>query len=415
MWRSSARLAVLRERSFRLLLGAQGISWFGDRIVTVALAFAVLELDDSPSALGLVLLCRSVPLLGCLLFGGVVADRVSRRAVMVTADVVRVASQGLTAALLIIGAAEVWSVAALAAVAGAASGFFNPAATGLLPLVVTPEQLQPANGIRATAMSAGEIAGPVLSGVLVAAFGAGWAIAVDAATYAVSAVLLARLRVTGTEARAEASFVADLREGWTTFRSYTWVWSFVLWAAMANLVWGAWRVLGPVVSDRELGGSAAWGTITGAMGIGALVGALAAIRAAPRRPLLAVAWTAFAGAVPLALLASGAATAPIAVGAILIGFGIMFGNTVWEATLQRQIPTALLSRVSAYDWFGSFAFEPIGLAIWGPIAALIGITDALWLAAALVLVSALALLAVRDVRHLEAVPSEGGTRERIAS
>ena len=140
-------------------------------MVPIALAFAVLELDGSPSAVGLVLACRMLPMVATLLIGGVVADRVSRRALMVAADLVRLVTQSLIAALLIAGSAEIWMLAVLAGATGAASGFSHPAATGLLPAIVPPEDLRAATGLRATALSAGEIAGPALAGVLIAVAG----------------------------------------------------------------------------------------------------------------------------------------------------------------------------------------------------------------------------------------------------
>src|SRR5690349_14875941 len=198
-------------------------------MVSVALAFAVLGLGGSASAVGLVLAARTLALVAALLAGGVVADRTSRRAVMVTADLSRVLTQGLLAALLVGGSPPIWVVAALSAATGAATGFFNPAATGLLPAIVAPELIQQANGLRVTAMSAGEIAGPAVAGVIVAAAGPGWAIGVDAATFAVSAALLAGLRLPSraTRVATASSFLADLRDGWDEFRSRTWLWTLV--------------------------------------------------------------------------------------------------------------------------------------------------------------------------------------------
>ena len=238
-------LGVLRTREFRLLFGGQAVSVLGDRMAIVALAFAVLEIGGSASDVGLVLAAGAFPLVATVLAGGVVADRVSRRAVMVVADLVRVASQGAMAALLIGGVAEVWMLALLAGATGAATGFFSPASTGLLPEVVLAEQLQPANALRASAVSTGEILGPVVGGVLVAAAGAGWAISIDAVTFAVSAACLAMLRVPTRLAADPSSFLADLREGWVAFRSRRWVWTFVAYFAIVNLVWGAWGALGP--------------------------------------------------------------------------------------------------------------------------------------------------------------------------
>src|SRR3954452_3513960 len=298
-------------------------------MVSIALAFAVLELGGSATEVGIVLAVRVAPMVGTLLIGGVVADRLSRRAVMVAADVSRFLTQGAIAVLLLTGTARIWMLAVLSGATGAATGFFNPASTGLVPAIVPAAQLQEANGIRATARSAGEIVGPAIAGVLIASVGAGWALAVDAATFAVSALLLARLRLPERAARAErTSFLTDLRAGWGMFRSLTWVWTFVVAAAIGNLAWGASSSLGPVIAERELGGAAAWGTVLAAMGIGALLGGLLAVRVSVRRPLVlaGVAYSLFI--VPLALLAAGVPLAVLAAGALLGGIGMMLGNSV---------------------------------------------------------------------------------------
>jgi MFS family permease len=399
-------LHVLRRRNFRLLFVGQTVSVLGDRMVSVALAFAVLGIGGSPTEVGLVLAAQVLPSAATALVGGVVADRISRRTVMVGADLVRVGSQGATAALLIAGSAEVWTLALLAGVAGAASGFFGPASLGLLPEVVSPEELQPANALRSSGASAGEIVGPLLAGLLVAAAGAGWAIAADAATFAVSAACLLGVRLElGPRGASSSSFLADLREGWAVFSSRTWVWTFVAYFAIANLFWGAWSSLGPVIADRDLGGAAAWGTILAVMGVGALLGSLLATQARPSRPLLLVAAGEGLLVLPIAFLAATSVVALIALGALLSGIGLMVSMSVWESTLQRHIPAGALSRVSSFDWFASFAFYPLGLAIWGPVSAAIGIDTALWLAFGLFIASLLALLAVPAVRRLPRVPA----------
>jgi MFS family permease len=391
---------VLRQRDFRLVFGAFAVSVLGDRMVTIALAFAVLELGGSAPEVGIVLACRTLPLVATLLIGGVVADRVSRRSVMVTADLARLVTQGTLGVLLIAGDPPIWSLAVLSGLTGMATGFFNPASTGLLPAVVAPEHLQQANGLRATAMSGGEIVGPALAGVLVASAGPGWALAIDGATFGVSAAFLANLRLPRPVARAGTSFVHDLRAGWGAFRSRAWVWSLVVAASVGNLLWAAFSVLGPVVAQRDLGGAAVWGSVMAAMGIGALAGGLLAIQARPRRPLVVSLFGIALFAVPLALLAAQAPPALLAVGTFLAGAGMMLGISLYESTFQRRIPADVLSRVSSYDWFGSFALQPVGLAIWGPIAASIGIESALWIAAALMLASVLAPLAIREVRTM---------------
>ena len=398
-------MGVLRAREFRLLFGAQAVSWLGDRMVPIALAFAVLELHGSASDVGLVLAFRMLPMIATLLVGGVVADRLSRRAVMVAADLARVLTQGTIAAALITGHAGIWLLAILSGATGAATGFFNPASTGLLPAIVAPERLQEANGVRATAMSGGEIVGPAVAGVLIATIGPGWALGVDAVTFAASALFLARLNLPERAVRAaKTSFLTDLKEGWGMFRSLTWVWTFVAGAAIGNMCWGAWSSLGPVIAHRDLGGATAWGSVLAAMGVGALIGSVIAVRVKPRRPLVlaVVSYTPFVLA--MSLLAAGAPVAVLAFGALAAGAAMMLGNSVWESTLMRHVPDAWLSRVSAYDWFGSLAFQPLGLAMWGPIATLIGLSPALWVATAVTFVAHAGMYATPAIRHLADEP-----------
>ncbi|HWK25498.1 MAG TPA: MFS transporter [Solirubrobacter sp.] len=401
-------MGVLRLREFRLLFLAQAVSVVGDRMVGIALAFAVLHLGGSATEVGIVLACRTLPLVATLLVGGVVADRVSRQVVMLVSDLARLVTQGLMAGLLIAGVADVWMIAVLAGLTGAAGGFFNPAVTGIVPLIVPRERLQEAAGLRATALSGGEIAGPVIAGVLIASVGAGWALAFDAATFAVSAAFLFALRLPAAIPRAASSFIEDLREGWSLFWSLTWLWSLVAAAAFGNLLWGAWAVLGPVIAESDLGGAAVWGTVLGAMGIGALAGALIATRARPHRPLVLAAGAYGLFFFPLAFLAAGVPVAVLALGALLGGVAMMLGNSVWEATLQAKVPAESLGRVSAYDWFGSMAFSPLGMAIWGPLAGAMGIRPALWLATGLQLASVAALLSVPEIRHMRAEPVRSG-------
>jgi MFS family permease len=397
------QLGALREREFRLLFAGQSISLLGDGMVPLAISFAVLGLTGSASDVGFVLAARWAPLVALLLIGGVYADRLPRRAVMLAADAVRFAGQGVVAALLISGDARLWHLVVLQAVHGAASGFFSPASTALLPQTVSAGRLQEANALAGLARSTGNIAGPAVAGVLVATVGAGWAIAADAATFAVSALFLAQLRLPMHERAPQQTFLRDLVAGWNEFRSRTWLWAVVLWAALYNvLVAAAFLVLGVVVADRALGGPSAWALITSVFGFGSLVGGLVALRIRPSRPLVLAVAGALFQAPPLALLAMEAPAGVIAVFAFIAGAAFALFLPLWETTLQREVPPAALSRVSSYDWFGSLAFLPLGYAVIGPIAEQLGVSTTLWLAAAWVLVSTGAVLALPSVHRLRA-------------
>jgi predicted MFS family arabinose efflux permease len=393
-------LGALREREFRLLFTGQAISLLGDGMVGVALAFAVLDLTGSISDLGLVFAARTIPLVVFLLVGGVFADRLPRRAVMVTADLVRLATQGVIAVLLISGQATIWQLVVTQAVYGTATAFFNPASTGLMPMVISPGRLHHANALRGIAMAVGSVAGPALAGVLVAASSPGWALAVDAASFGASAIFLALLHLPVHERVPVKPFLHELGEGWHEVVSRTWVWSILLFAGVANMAGQIFFILGAYVSKQELGGAGAWALIVSAIGIGSIVGGVVALHVKPRRPLF-VATAGFAFfALPPALVALGASAWGVAAAALVSGIGLSVGNPLWETTLQRHIPARALSRVSAYDWLVSLALAPVAQVLVGPISAGIGIDATLWLATTLVLVGTGAVLLVRDVREL---------------
>ncbi len=394
-------LDALRERQFRLLFTGQIISLLGDAITGVALAFAVLDLTGSATDLGYVFAAKTVPLVTFLLVGGVLADRLPRRAVMLAADAARFGTQGAVALLVLTHTAHIWEIVVLQALSGTASAFFNPASTGLTPMTVSPERLQQANALRGLSMASTGVIGSVISGVLVAGVGPGWALAIDAGSFAVSAYFLAQLQLPAHVTLPPQSFWSDLREGWREFSSRTWVWVIVLAASIGNMMTSFFVVLGALLAKTTLGGPGAWAAILASLGIGSVVGGFVSLRVRLRRPLFFGSSLLGFLAVPTALLALRAPVAVIAAGALLAGAGNMVFNSLWETSLQQHIPAASLSRVSAYDWFGSLAFQPIGLVIAGPAAAAIGISTTLWVATAGVLLMAALAVATPSVRQLE--------------
>jgi MFS family permease len=393
-------LGALRERQFRLVFSAQAISVLGDNVVPVALAFAVLDLTHSASDLGLVLAARTIPLVVFILIGGVWADRLPRQRLMVTSDLVHFMSQALMAALLVTGSANIWQLVVLQAVHGAATAFYRPASSGLIPQTVSRARLQQANALLFVALSVGTILGPVIAGVVVAVASPGWAIGLDAVTFAVSGAILTQVKPLGVVTLSEGrGFFADLAGGWHEVRSRTWLWLTIADAALFQFaVLGSFFVLGPLVAMHELHGSSSWALILTAFGIGAVVGGAAALRFHPRRPLVGLHVVMLGVAPGLILLAVPAPTVLIAAAEVLAGFAMGFGGTLWETTLQEQIRPDALSRVSAYDWMGSGALRPLGLIAAGPVAAAIGVRPTLLGAAAIVLGSSGISLLVPSVR-----------------
>jgi MFS family permease len=397
--------ALLREPNYRRLFSGQTISLVGDGIGQIAIAFAVLDLTGSASDLGLVLAGRGLVTTALILVGGVFADRLSPRVAMLRADFTRMAVMGAIAALLISGAAAIWQLVVLYAIEGAASAFFNPAAAAIVPQVVGPAQLQPANGLLSLSKSAGQVAGPALAGVLLAVATPGWAIAVDAATFGLSAAFLLGLRAPRRVVpTAVPNFVSDLRHGWSEFSSRSWLVVMVGSAAISNAVFfPAFQVLGPAIADARLGGSGAYALIAGALGVGAVIGGLVSFGLRPRRPLF-LSECLLVLYLPIALFAGPAPTVLIAGGALIAGATLSVAGIFWETTTAQHVPSAVLARVYSYDSFGSLALEPLGLALIGPIAAGVGVTTTLWVAAGVLLLCQVVIVATPSVRRLEARP-----------
>jgi len=392
---------VLEEREFRLLWLGQATSALGSSLVPVALAFAVIDLTGSASALGLVLSAALVSRIVLLLVGGVVADRLPRQNVMLGADLLRTASQGVVAVLLISGHAQVWELVVLIALFGAGDAFFAPASTGLIPETVQADRLQQANALMSLSRSVALVAGPTISGLLVAGIGPGWVFAIDAATFAVSSSSLACLRLPQSVSEApRATVLVELRDGYREVRSRTWVWATVVRFSISNLAIAPLFVLGPFVAEESFGGATAWGLIGTAGGIGAVLGDAVALRFRPRRPLLIGGLAASLWALEPAVLARPFPAAVVAIAAALGFGGSGFSNALWFTALQERIPRRALSRVSSFDWLGSIAFQPAGFALAGPAAAAIGVSATLLASAAVQASACLAVSLAPSVRGL---------------
>jgi predicted MFS family arabinose efflux permease len=392
---------ALRERAFRQLFAGQAISRLGDRLVPVALAFAVLDLTGSVTDLGFVFAAQSIPLVGFVLLGGVWGDRLPRQRVMLASDGVRAAAQGVSALLLLNGHAQIWEIAALQAVYGTAEAFFQPAATSVVPQTVAPENLQHANALLGLSSNLTAVLGPALAGVLVATVGAGWGLAADAATFVVSAAGLSVMSVKPVAVAARSSTLAELRAGWRAFRSHAWLWVTVLYFTLFSaFVFSPLQVLGPKIAKVSLGGPAAWAAISTALGLGAFLGGLAGMRWRPRYPLR-VSFIAFliGGPALYGLLAAHAPLPLILVAALIDGSSQTVFTVFWSTAIQREIPAEEQSRVSSWDFLGSLALEPVGLAICGPVAAVIGLSTTLYAAGGLFGVLVLTALAVPAVRN----------------
>jgi len=398
-----SRLAVLRERAFALLFSAQLISTIGDVMASVAVPFAIIELGGGAADIGLVLAARAVPLVLFLLVGGVWADRVPRRLVMIGSDVVRGVCQAVFATILVLGVGGVPAIMVIMFVYGTAEAFFRPALSGIVPQAVPAGRLQDAYGLIAITPALGMTLGGVIGGAAVALISPAGAIAIDAASFAVGIALLSFARFRHVRSAEQGNgFLADLRDGWMAFRTRTWLVVVVIGESFyALLVMPAIFVGGPLIAEEFLDGAASWAVVISCFGLGFATGGVVAQRLTPRRPIvLSYAVTVlFAGF--FVLLSFPAPTAVLGVGAWVGGTVIAISGTLLETTITRQVTPDLRSRVGSFRALGSQVCQPIGFAVIGGVIAGIGLSGVMWLAAAAVLANIAMVLGTPSVRTLD--------------
>jgi MFS family permease len=394
---------ALSERDFRLLWIGQTGSFFGDALVGVSIAFAVLGLTGSAGDLGLVFAAFALPRVVFTLAGGVWSDRLPRQQVMVACDLLRAATQAVVSTLLITGNAEIWHLIGLAVVMGSAAAFFQPASTGLMPQIISPARLQQANALVSISQNGTHIFGPLLAGLMVATIGPGWAFAIDGVSFLVSAGFLTAMRVPRREAPARRTFVSELAEGWTEVVSRSWVVACILTFSLSNISLGAFQVLGPLIADSEMGGATAWGIVATGASIGGVLGAAVALRWKPDRPLIPAFGVMLLAQVELLLLVPPFPALVVAVGAFVTVAAIVISNTLWDTMLQQHIPRDAISRVSSYDWMVSLIFQPLAFVAIGPLSESIGVRETLLAATVIGLVANSLVLLVPSVRNLRRV------------
>lgn len=398
----------LRHRDFRHLLAGRVVDMLGNAVAPVALAFAVLDLTGSAGDLGLVVAARSVASVALVLFGGVLADRWRRSTVLVWSNVLSAGTQAAVAAFVLTGTATVPVLLVLSVVNGAAGAASMPAASALVAQTVPRPALAQANALTRLGSNGAAMTGAALGGVLVAAVGPGWGLAVDAATFLLAAGLYAGIRAELPTRAGTRSTWADLRDGWRAFTSQAWIWVVVVMFALVNAAFaGSVHVVGPVVADRTVG-RAGWGLVLATLTAGMLLGAAGAMRWQPRRPLRVgmTCSTSLAG-IPVAL--AFAPSLPVLLAAAVVTGTCMETFAIaWDTSLQSHVPSDRLARVYAYDILGSFVAIPVGEVAAGPLAEVLGARAVLLGAAGIIVVGALGGLASPSVRDLRRTQAHAG-------
>ena len=363
----SRGLAALSDRNFRWFFLARAITLVTGSMSSIALAFAVLQIDNDPVSLSLVLTAFTLSNIVFVLFGGVIADRLPRALVIQACYVIDILSIGTIAYLLFTETATIPAVAALAAVNGASTAFVLPAMQGIIPQLTTPATLQQANAMLSFVRSAVTIGGPVIAGILVTTVGPAWAMMVQLLGWFAAIPILALVKLPPPAGDGRFSLFADLRTGWTEFWSRSWLVAVVLAFMIMNAIHvGAWGVVGPYIAknDERLG-IAGWGWVISAEGTGVLLMTLVLMWFPLKRPLRMGMIGISLFAIPLTMLGVHPAVVLVAIAAFLAGAGAEVFSTGWSVAMMENIPTDKLSRVSSYDMLGSFVVMPIGTLVYG--------------------------------------------------
>ncbi|MCC6224085.1 MAG: MFS transporter [Thermoleophilia bacterium] len=397
----------LRIRDFAVLFFGLVTALLGDGIYLVAIAWQVYELSNAPTALSIVGVATTVPLVAFVLVGGVVSDRTDRRRVMIGADLARVVAFGLIAGLSLTGSLELWHLFAIVALYGLGEAFFGPAFAAIVPDIVPTDRLVEANSLNQLARPlAQRLAGPALGGAVIALAGPGGAFALAAGLFGVSAAALLLLERRPPPPASGRSFRRDVREGYRFVRSQVWIWGTLVSGCVTLLFfWGPYEVLIPYLVKNELGGGADdLGLIFASGGVGAIAAAIAiAQRGLPRRHITFMYATWTLGSLTIAVYGVASELWQAMVASFVEGACFAAGMIVWGTLLHRLVPPGLLGRVEGFDWLVSVALVPASFALTGPVAELAGTHETLLGAAVLGGLGALAFLFLPGMRDTERI------------
>lgn len=393
---------------YRRLLLARFISNLGNGMAPTAVAFGILALKGAtPSSLSVVLVSQAVALVIFLPIGGVVADRFKRAVVVSTTDIMLSVVMLGIAALFQFGHARILYLAILSAMGGILGAVWWPAFPGLTPSVVDQDHLQSANAYLQAVSNLGLIMGSALGGILVAGFGSGLAMAIDALTFLAAGLLVWELRSYSEVKSESAPLIHELRSGLHEFLARRWV--VVIVAAFSVIVMiqrGAEGVLGPVLAKRHFDGAKSWALIATFESVGFLVGSLIGSRYRPKFPMLFCTIITLSASGFLLLMAMPAPLLAIGLGAFAWGATMDLWGVYWMTALQTHIPRESLSRVISYDAMGSLMLGPIGLALAGPAIVVIGLRNSFLIGAIVIALCVGAVLLEPQVRRLtSAIPN----------
>lgn len=397
----SDSLAPLREHNFRWYFASRFVNTLGTMMATIALTFAVLDLDGSTASdLGLVLAAHTAPMVLLVLWGGVLSDRFSRIRVLQLSNITSALSQGAIAVLVLTDRAELWMVVVLSAVHGSVSAMALPAMSSMVVQLVSRRQLQGANTLLSLTRNSLTVLGPTVGALIVVAASPGWALAVDGAAWLVAAVLLLPVRLPARERTASTSTFTELREGWDFFRRTTWLWVVVVGFAVLNAVHsGAIFILGPVVAEDTVGRQG-WGYVLSAQALGLVLMGVVLLRVRLERPLLWGMACITGVGLPMLVLGTSPTLLALVIAAVVAGAGLEVFGLGWNLAMQENIDEQMLSRAFSYDMLGSIVAVPLGQIAYGPLGEWFGASRVLVISGIVYIAVCALVLCSREVRSL---------------
>jgi MFS family permease len=394
---------VLAHKYVKRLFIARFVSNYGNGLGPIALAFGILALPNgSANLLGLVLGSSTVVFLMMAPFGGVIADKYGRARMVGLTDMIAGVILFVQVAYFATGNVPVAVLLIINGSFGILWGIFWPAFSGVIPAVLPESALQKGNAINSLVSNGGLILGAASAGFLVSGFGATAALAIDAASFFFSGVVIFTFRhLTPRAEVTENTVIDDLRHGWKVFISFRWIVIIVMAFSFIVMCWAAAEsVLGPLIALKYFDGPKSWSFVITAESAGLIVGALIALKIKPKFPMRFLMMSSFTITFYIWSLAKPQSLALIAFGAFLFGITLDLWGTIWSTALQRKVPRDSLSRVSSFDAMGSLLFRPVGLAIAGPLSTLFGLEKFIQILAAITVVAIAIPLLDPTVRNM---------------
>ncbi|MBG9691495.1 MFS transporter [Lysinibacillus sphaericus] len=379
---------LFKDKNFFLFWLSQVISSIGNTLIPVTITFAVLEVTGSATKLGMVLGALWISRVIFVMFGGVLADRIPRKKILIIADLLQGVNHVVVGILFFVGSIEMWHLTVSALFYGAVSAFHSPASSGILPQLIDKEKFQKANSVLSIANSIFEIIGPALAGVMVIFWGFSTIFFIDAITFFISMILMCLvIERYKSEPRTEESYWADLVGGIRVVRNYSWIWSTLIIFSTLNFAIASFYVLGPIIILENFGDPKAWGLIVMASSVGGLIGGVVSHNIKLKNPLRVsfIIMPIFVSLEILVLIGPMSSWIIMLV-VMFTSASIVIGGVLWDTFVQHNLPQNLLSRIGSLDSFVSFVFMPLGFVLAGPLSNYLGMTWTLLIISSLVIV-----------------------------